>query len=169
MVKSASGLPIMWDRVTENRSGEHSSRPLIGIRVLELGRVLAGPFCRMLLADLGAEVIKVEPPRGDDARTFGPFVDGASAYHRLLNRNKLGISLDLKRSDQLTVLQRLVERSDVLIENFRPGTLERLGLRAARIRELNPRLVDVSIPRFGHSGPLRDLPAYDLLIQGCRV
>ena len=99
----------MWDRVTENRSGEHSSRPLIGIRVLELGRVLAGPFCGMLLADLGAEVIKVEPPRGDDTRTFGPFVDGASAYYRLLNRNKLGISLDLKRSDQLTVLQRLVE------------------------------------------------------------
>jgi CoA:oxalate CoA-transferase len=155
----------MWDRVTEDRSGEHSSRPLVGIRVLELGRVLAGPFCGMLLADIGAEVIKVEPPRGDDARTFGPFVDGASAYYRLLNRNKLGISLDLKRSDQLTVLQRLVERSDVLIENFRPGTLERLGLPVARIRELNPRLVIVSITGFGHSGPLRDLPAYDLLIQ----
>jgi CoA:oxalate CoA-transferase len=119
----------------------------------------------MLLADIGAEVIKVEPPRGDDARTFGPFVDGTSAYYRLLNRNKLGISLDLKRSDQLTVLQRLLERSDVLIENFRPGTLERLGLPVTRIRELNPRLVVVSITGFGCSGPLRDLPAYDLLIQ----
>src|SRR6266508_1732656 len=165
MLKKRLGLPIMLDRVTEDRSGEQSSRPLVGIRVLELGRVLAGPFCGMLLADLGAEVIKVEPPHGDDARTFGPFVDGASTYYRLLNRDKLGISLDLKQSDQLAVLQRLIERSDVLIENFRPETLERLGLPVARIRELNPRLVVVSITGFGHSGPLRDLPAYDLLIQ----
>src|SRR6266540_2641705 len=165
MLNKRLGLPIMLDRVTEDRSGEQSSRPLVGIRVLELGRVLAGPFCGMLLADLGAEVIKVEPPHGDDARTFGPFVDGASTYYRLLNRDKLGISLDLKQSDQLAVLQRLIERSDVLIENFRPETLERLGLPVARIRELNPRLVVVSITGFGHSGPLRDLPAYDLLIQ----
>src|SRR5205814_4220088 len=125
---SLDGAPM-----TEDRSGEGTSLPpLAGVRVIELGSVLAGPFCGMLLADLGAEVIKVEPPRGDDARTFGPFVDGASTYYRLVNRNKLGVSLDLKRADELAVLERLIERSDVLIENFRPGTLERLGLPIAR-------------------------------------
>jgi CoA:oxalate CoA-transferase len=152
--------------MTEDRSGEETTRPpLAGVRVIELGSVLAGPFCGMLLADLGAEVIKVEPPRGDDARTFGPFVDGASTYYRLVNRNKLGISLDLKRADELAVLERLIERSDVLVENFRPGTLERLGLPIARIRTLNARLVLVSITGFGQHGPLRDMPAYDLLVQ----
>ena len=104
--------------------------PLAGIRVLELGRVLAGPFCGMLLADLGAEVIKVEPPQGDDARTFGPFVRETSTYHRLLNRGKLGISLDLKRPDDLQVLRELLARTDVLVENFRPGTLGRSGCRS---------------------------------------
>ena len=153
---SSAGGPAEVDRL---------SPPLAGIRVLELGRVLAGPFCGMLLADLGAEVIKVEPPGGDDARTFGPFVDGSSAYYRLLNRDKLGISLDLKRSDQLAVLRGLLERSDVLIENFRPGTLERLGLPIVEIWNLNPRLVVVSITGFGQDGPLSDLPAYDLLVQ----
>jgi CoA:oxalate CoA-transferase len=141
------------------------SSPLEGIRVVELGRMLAGPFCGMLLADLGAEVIKVEPPRGDDARAFGPFVDGASSYFRLLNRNKLGIALDLKRDDELAVLRGLLERSDVLIENFRPGTLARLGLPADTLRELNARLVVVSITGFGQDGPLRDLPAYDVIAQ----
>jgi CoA:oxalate CoA-transferase len=139
--------------------------PLAGTRVLELGRMLAGPFCGMLLADLGAEVIKVEPPRGDDARTFGPFVDGASTYYRLLNRGKLGISLDLKRSDDLRVLRELLARSDVLVENFRPGALARLGLPISEIRRQHPRLVVVSITGFGQDGPLRDLPAYDLLVQ----
>src|SRR5919197_3202745 len=153
---SSAGDPAEGDRV---------SSPLAGIRVLELGRVLAGPFCGMLLADLGAEVIKVEPPGGDDARTFGPFVDGSSTYYRLLNRDKLGISLDLKRPDQLTVFRGLLERSDVLVENFRPGTLERLGLPIVEIWRLNPRLVVVSITGFGQDGPLRDLPAYDLIVQ----
>jgi CoA:oxalate CoA-transferase len=119
----------------------------------------------MLLADLGAEVIKVEPPGGDDARRFGPFVDGVSTYYRLLNRNKLGISLDLKRPDQLVVLRGLLERSDVLVENFRPGTLDRFGVPIAEISKLNPRLVVVSITGFGQDGPLRDLPAYDLVVQ----
>jgi CoA:oxalate CoA-transferase len=152
--------------MADERSGEETSLPpLVGVRVLELGSVLAGPFCGMLLADLGAEVIKVEPPRGDDARTFGPFVDGASTYFRLVNRNKLGISLDLRRADELAVLERLIERSDVLSENFRPGTLARLGLPVVRIQKLNRRLVLVSITGFGQHGPLRDLPAYDLLIQ----
>jgi CoA:oxalate CoA-transferase len=119
----------------------------------------------MLLADLGAEVIKVEPPQGDDARTFGPFVRETSTYHRLLNRGKLGISLDLKRPDDLQVLRELLARTDVLVENFRPGTLGRLGLPIADIRREHPRLVVVSITGFGQDGPLRDLPAYDLLVQ----
>jgi CoA:oxalate CoA-transferase len=153
---SSAGGPVEVD---------HVSPPLTGIRVIELGRVLAGPFCGMLLADLGAEVIKVEPPGGDDARTFGPFVDGSSTYYRLLNRDKLGISLDLKRSDQLAVLRGLLERSDVMVENFRPGTLERLGLPIVELWKLNPRLVVVSITGFGQDGPLRALPAYDLLVQ----
>jgi CoA:oxalate CoA-transferase len=153
---SSAGGPVEVD---------HVSPPLAGVRVIELGRVLAGPFCGMLLADLGAEVIKVEPPGGDDARTFGPFVDGSSTYYRLLNRDKLGIALDLKRSDQLAVLRGLLERSDVMVENFRPGTLERLGLSIVELRKLNPRLVVVSITGFGQDGPLRALPAYDLLVQ----
>jgi CoA:oxalate CoA-transferase len=143
-----------------------SGPPLAETRVLELGRMLAGPFCGMLLADLGAEVIKVEPPGGDEARTFGPFVDGASTYYRLLNRNKLGISLDLRRRDQLAVLRGLLERSDLVVENFRPGALERLGLPIADMRSQNPRLVVVSITGFGQDGPLSNLPAYDLLAQG---
>jgi CoA:oxalate CoA-transferase len=144
---------------------EAAAAPLGGVRVLELGRMLAGPFCGMLLSDLGAEVIKVEPPRGDEARTFGPFVDGTSTYYRLLNRGKLGVALDLKRSDDRRVLRELLARSDVLVENFRPGALARLGLPIGEIRREHPRLVVVSITGFGQDGPLRDLPAYDLLVQ----
>jgi CoA:oxalate CoA-transferase len=166
MHEAAISASIAGGPMVEERPGEEISLPpLAGVRVLELGSVLAGPFCGMLLADLGGEVIKIEPPRGDDARTFGPFVDGASTYFRLVNRNKIGISLDLKRADELAVLERLIERSDVLIENFRPGTLARLGLPIVRINELNPRLVLVSITGFGQHGPLRELPAYDLLVQ----
>lgn len=139
--------------------------PLVGIRVLELGQMLAGPFCGMLMADLGAEVIKVEPPQGDNARTFRPFVGGTSTYYRLLNRGKLGISLDLKRADEVQVLRELLARSDVLVENFRPGALARLGLPIADLMREQPRLVVVSITGFGQDGPLRDLPAYDLLVQ----
>jgi CoA:oxalate CoA-transferase len=138
---------------------------LAGVRVLDLGRVLAAPFCGLVLADFGAEVIKVEPPAGDDARRFGPFHGGASTYHRFLNRNKLGIVLDLKEPEGRARFERLVERSDVVIENFRPGALERLGLAPARLAELNPRLVVVSITGFGQTGPLARDPAYDLIVQ----
>jgi CoA:oxalate CoA-transferase len=139
--------------------------PLDGIRVLELGQMLAGPFCGMLLADLGAEVIKVEPPTGDAARRFRPFVAGTSTYYRLLNRGKHGVSLDLKQPGDRRVLGELLARSDVLVENFRPGALTRLGIPIDEIRQRHPRLVVVSITGFGQDGPLRDLPAYDLLVQ----
>src|SRR5919205_983889 len=114
---------------------------MAGIRVLDLSRVLAGPFCARVLADLGAEVIKVESPQGDDSRIFGPFVDGESAYYRLFNRNKLGITLDLKAEEDRQRLWQLIRRADVLIENFRPGVMDRLGLSPARLLEENPRLV----------------------------
>ena len=139
--------------------------PLTGIRVLDLSRVLAGPFCSMILADLGAEVIKVESPWGDDSRQFGPFVDGTSAYYRLFNRSKMGITLDFKNDDDKEVLRDLVRRADVVVENFRPGVLEKLGLGPEELLEVNPRLVVTSISGFGQTGSLAKEPAYDLVAQ----
>ena len=139
--------------------------PLSGIRVLDLSRVLAGPFCSMILADLGAEVIKVESPWGDDSRQFGPFVEGKSAYYRLFNRSKLGITLDFKNEDDKEVLRDLVRRADVVVENFRPGVLEKLGLAPAELLKVNPRLVITSISGFGQTGSLAKEPAYDLVAQ----
>ncbi|MGV0347103.1 CaiB/BaiF CoA transferase family protein [Corynebacterium coyleae] len=139
--------------------------PLSGIRVLDLSRVLAGPFCSMILADLGAEVVKVESPWGDDSRQFGPFVDGTSAYYRLFNRSKMGITLDFKNDDDKEVLRDLVRRADVVVENFRPGVLEKLGLAPKDLLEINPRLVVTSISGFGQSGSLAKEPAYDLVAQ----
>lgn len=139
--------------------------PLSGIRVLDLSRVLAGPFCSMILADLGAEVIKVESPWGDDSRQFGPFVDGTSAYYRLFNRSKMGITLDFKNDDDKEVLRDLVRRADVVVENFRPGVLEKLGLGPEELLEVNPRLVVTSISGFGQTGTLAKEPAYDLVAQ----
>ena len=143
--------------------GQPPPPALHGVRVLDLGRVLSGPFCAALLADLGAEVIKVEPPEGDDSRLFGPFVEGECAYFRLVNRGKHGISLDLHTEPDRAVLRGLVQRSDVLIENFRPGTLERVGL--GDLEQLNPRLVVISISGFGPTGPLGGQAAYDLIAQ----
>jgi CoA:oxalate CoA-transferase len=138
---------------------------LDGVRVLDLSRVLAGPFCGMLLADLGAEVIKIEGPDGDDSRIFGPFVGEDSAYYRLFNRRKYGITMNLKEEADSERLRELVRRSDVLIENFRPGVMARLGLSPDLLLELNPRLIIVSISGFGQVGPHRDEPAYDLVAQ----
>ncbi|MFC4055880.1 CaiB/BaiF CoA transferase family protein [Actinomadura syzygii] len=139
---------------------------LDGVRVLDMSRVLAGPLCGRILADLGAEVIKVESPAGDDARLFGPFTDaGDSTFHRLLNRGKFGITLDLKDPADRERFAQLVARSDVLIENFRPGVLDRLGFPPDELLRLNPRLVAVAISGFGRTGPLADRPAYDLIVQ----
>src|SRR5688572_14074933 len=141
--------------------------PLAGVRVLDLTRVLAGPFCTMVLADLGADVVKVErPDGGDDARHFGPFLpSGESAYFAGINRGKRSITLDLKRdADRATFLQ-LVERADVVVENYRPGTMEKLGLGSEQLRALNPRLVYASVTGFGRTGPYRSRPAYDVIVQ----
>ncbi|MFZ3567105.1 CaiB/BaiF CoA transferase family protein [Streptomyces sp. BH097] len=138
---------------------------LQGLRVLDLSRVLAGPYCTALLADLGADVVKVEPPAGDDARHLGPFRDGESVYFAQLNRGKRSIALDLKNPDDHALLLRLVERADVFVENFRPGVAQRLGIDHPALAAVNPRLVYASISGFGQSGPMREHPAYDLIVQ----
>jgi CoA:oxalate CoA-transferase len=140
--------------------------PLFGVRVLDLTRVLAGPFCTMLLADLGAEVVKVERPGGDDARQYGPFLpSGESAYFAGINRGKKSIVLDLKAEADRSTFLRLAGRADVVVENYRPGTMEAFGLGVGRLRALNPRLVYASVSGFGRTGPYRRRPAYDVIVQ----
>jgi len=141
------------------------SKPLQGIRVLDLTRVLAGPYCTALMADLGAEIIKVEPPAGDDYRHIGPFKEGESALFTLNNRGKKSIALDLKDPAHLKLAQDLATRVDVVVENFRPGVAARLGLGADALRVANPRLIYCSISGFGQHGPFKDLAAYDLVVQ----
>ncbi|HEY0212941.1 MAG TPA: CoA transferase [Paenirhodobacter sp.] len=139
--------------------------PLAGIRVLDLSRVLAGPYATALLADLGAEVIKLEPPAGDDYRHVGPFRDAESALFTLNNRGKRSIVLDLKDPAHLAVAQAIAARVDVVVENFRPGVAARLGLGAETLRAVNPGLIYCSISGFGQAGPFADLPAYDVVVQ----
>jgi len=141
--------------------------PLDGIRVLDLTRVLAGPYCTMFLGDLGAEVVKVEQPGvGDDTRGWGPpFAGGESAYFLCVNRNKKSVTVDLKSKEGVALLRRLAERADVLIENFRPGTMDRLGLGEKKLRAINPKLIYASLSGFGADGPMSDAPGYDLIVQ----
>ena len=140
---------------------------LDGIRVLDLTRVLAGPYCTMFLGDLGAEVIKVEQPGvGDDTRGWGPpFIGSESAYFLCVNRNKKSVTIDLKSKEGVGLLRRLAERADVLIENFRPGTMERLGMGEKALRAINPKLIYASLSGFGSDGPMSDAPGYDLIVQ----
>ncbi len=141
--------------------------PLRGIRVLDLSRVLAGPFCSMILADLGAEVIKVEMPgTGDDTRAYPPFIGRQSSYFMSANRGKKSITLDLKAREGQEVLHRLATGSDVVIENFRPGVTSRLAADYATLSKINPRLIYCSISSFGQTGPYAEKPGYDLIIQG---
>ena len=141
--------------------------PLDGLLVADFSRVLAGPFAAMMLADLGARVVKVERPgTGDDSRGYGPFVDGRSLYFARVNRGKESIALDLKAPSDLAVARRLVARADVLVENYRPGVMDRLGLGWPEAQALNPRLVYCSVSGFGHTGPWRERPAYDAVVQG---
>ena len=141
--------------------------PLDGIRVLDLTRVLAGPYCTMFLGDLGAEVVKVEQPGvGDDTRGWGPpFTGGESAYFLCVNRNKKSVTVDLKSQEGVALLRRLADRADVLIENFRPGAMERLDLGEKDLRAANPRLIYASLSGFGADGPMSDAPGYDLIVQ----
>ncbi len=143
-----------------------ASGPLSGVLVVDLTRVLAGPYCTMVLADLGARVIKVEAPgRGDDARRIGPFVEGRSAYFMSLNRGKESIALDLKDVSDRNVFERLLARADVLVENFRPGALARLGFGWDALHARFPRLILASTSGFGQTGPYASRPAYDIIVQ----
>jgi CoA:oxalate CoA-transferase len=143
-----------------------SELPLAGIRVLDLTRVLAGPFCTMLLADLGADVVKIERPDGDDARHYGPFLpSGESAYFAGINRGKRSIILDLKNEKDRIVFLKLIEKADVVVENYRPGTMEAFGLGSEQLQKINPGLIYASVSGFGRTGPYRHRPAYDIIVQ----
>lgn len=143
-------------------------KPLDGIKVLDLTRVLAGPYCAMMLADMGADVVKVERPgAGDDTRAFGPpFLNGESAYFMSINRNKRSLTLNLKHQKALDILRQMLETADVVVENFRPGTMESFGFGYEAVHVFNPRLIFCSISGYGHTGPDANLPGYDLIIQG---
>jgi len=141
--------------------------PLNGLRVIDLTRVVAGPFCTMMLGDMGAEVLKIEEPKhGDDSRAWAPFIEGTGSFFLALNRSKKSVALDLKTSAGADALRRLIETADVLIENFRPGSLAELGFDYASASALNPRLIYCSISGYGQTGPSSQLPGYDAVLQG---
>jgi crotonobetainyl-CoA:carnitine CoA-transferase CaiB-like acyl-CoA transferase len=141
--------------------------PLKDIRVLDLSRVLAGPFCSMNLSDLGAEVIKVEIPiRGDDTRGYPPFINGVSSYFLSLNRGKKSLTLNLKEEEGVKIVHELVSQCDVVLENFRPGVTKRLNVDYDTLKKINPKIIYCSISSFGQTGPYAQWPGYDLIIQG---
>jgi CoA:oxalate CoA-transferase len=144
-----------------------TSGPLSGITVIDLSRILAGPYCTFLMAELGARVIKVEPPgKGDDAREYGPFKNGVSTYFASVNRGKQSIALDLKGERDRFIFEALLGKADVIVENFRPGTMEKLGYGWERLHPRYPRLIYASASGYGHTGPFSREPAYDMVVQG---
>ncbi|MDP2378106.1 CaiB/BaiF CoA-transferase family protein [Reyranella sp.] len=148
--------------MTQNAKG-----PLSGIVVVDLSRILAGPYCTLLMAEMGARVIKVEPPKGgDDARAYGPFIKGKSTYFASVNRGKESIALDLKSDADKKIFEKLLEKADVVVENFRPGTMEKLGYGWDTLHEKYPKLIYASASGFGHTGPNSKDPAYDMVMQG---
>jgi CoA:oxalate CoA-transferase len=141
--------------------------PLAGITVVDLSRILAGPYCTLLLAELGARVIKVEAPNGgDDARQYGPFTNGKSTYFASVNRGKESIALDLKAPGDKEIFERLLDKADAIVENFRPGTMERLGYGWESLHPRYPRLIYAAASGFGHTGPYSHYPSYDMVVQG---
>jgi crotonobetainyl-CoA:carnitine CoA-transferase CaiB-like acyl-CoA transferase len=140
-------------------------QPLTGIRVIDLTRVLSGPFSTMLLADMGADVVKIETPQGDTVRGQGEVVNGLSWYFATFNRNKRSVVLDLRKDEGKALLAKLLERADVLAENFRPGVLAEMGFTEARLNEINPRLIVASINGYGSTGPYADRPSFDFIAQ----
>lgn len=154
----------------EERAGEMtkpiSQGALENITVLDLSRVLCGPYCTMIFADMGANVIKIEnPDGGDDTRAFAPLRNDSSVYFANLNRNKRSVTLNLKSSDGKAMFKQMVEKADVVIENFRPGVMERLGLGYGVLKEINSRIVLASLSGFGQYGPYSMRPGYDILAQ----
>ena len=148
-----------------------SHTALENLTVLDLTRVLAGPFCTMMLADMGAHVIKIEIPRGgDDTRAYPPFRinrngEKESIYFANINRNKSGITLDLKSEEGKNIFRKLVEKADIVVENYRPGVMDKLGLGYDELKKINPRLIYGSASGFGNTGPYRLRPGYDILAQ----
>lgn len=139
---------------------------LEGLVVIDLTRVLAGPYATMMLADFGADIIKIEVPNtGDDSRAFGPHVNGESAYFMSINRNKKSLTLNLKTEEGKEILKKLVEKADILVENFRPGTMEKLGLGYDLLKEINPKLIYAASSGYGHTGPYSQKAAYDAVVQ----
>jgi len=145
-----------------------TAKPLAGVKVLDLSRVLAGPYCSMMLGDLGADVIKVERPKvGDETREWGPpEAGGESAYYLCVNRNKRSITVDLKSPEGQEIIRRLAKRSDIVLENYKVGTLQRFGLGYEDLKRVNPSIIYCSITGFGQNGPYKDRPGYDFIIQG---
>jgi CoA:oxalate CoA-transferase len=149
------------------QSTPNSSGPLAGIVVVDLSRILAGPYCTFLMAEMGARVIKVEPPKGgDDARAYGPFIKGKSTYFASVNRGKESIALDLKNEAHRQIFEKLLAKADVVVENFRPGTMEKLGYGWDTLHSKYPKLIYASASGFGHTGPNSKDPAYDMVMQG---
>ena len=141
-------------------------KPLTGLRVLDLSRVLAGPYCAMMLADYGADIVKIEPPKvGDDSRAFGPFVGDESAYFMSLNRNKRSMTLNFKRQAECDLFKEMVKHADIVLENYRPGTMEKFGLGYDELKKINPKIIYAACSGFGHSGPYQYKPAYDIIVQ----
>ena len=141
--------------------------PLKNLLVVDLTRVLVGPYCTMILSDLGARVIKVEAPEiGDDSRKFGPFIENYSAYFMSLNRGKESIALNLKNDDDKKIFEKILSKADILVENFKPGTLEKWGYGWNEVSKKYPKLIYASASGFGQTGPLKELPAYDMVVQG---
>ncbi|KPK89673.1 MAG: carnitine dehydratase [Deltaproteobacteria bacterium SM23_61] len=140
--------------------------PLTGIKVIDLTRILSGPFCTMLLADMGAEVIKIEPPReGDPLRTQGAMRDGLSWYYASFNRNKKSVTLDLYSPEGKEILESLIKKSDVVVDNFRPGVMEKMGFGYTRLKDMKSDIVYCGLSGFGKGGPYKDRPAFDFIIQ----
>ena len=141
--------------------------PLKNLLVVDLTRVLVGPYCTMILSDLGARVIKIEAPEtGDDSRKFGPFIKDYSAYFMSLNRGKESIALNLKNKDDKTIFEKILSKADILVENFKPGTLDKWGYGWKEVTKNYPKLIYASASGFGQTGPLKELPAYDMVVQG---
>ncbi|MCL1994306.1 MAG: CoA transferase [Spirochaetes bacterium] len=143
-----------------------SEKALQGIKVLDFTSVLSGPYCSMMLGNMGAEIYKIEKPQGDDSRTFGPHVNGESAYFLSINRGKKSIVCDTSTDNGKELFKRLVAKVDVLVENLKPGAMERMGLGYDTLKEINPRLIYVAVSGFGHTGPYSPRASYDMIVQG---
>jgi CoA:oxalate CoA-transferase len=163
----ASLCAIQQPSTAQGNCGMAQPGPLSGITIIDLSRILAGPYCTLLLAELGARVIKVEAPNGgDDARQYGPFTNGKSTYFASVNRGKESIALDLKAAGDREIFERLLDKADAIVENFRPGTMERLGYGWETLHPRYPRLIYAAASGFGHTGPFSHYPSYDMVVQG---